>query len=84
MDYLSSGAVSYLKDNIPPICFEPSVRRSKVAEKAQVNAIFPGEALGLKLLKSVREMKTGEVGRVSSVEPNEVIQARHNTGLAKP
>ena len=42
-----------------------------------------GEALGLKFLQSVREMKAAKAGRVTSVEPNEVAQARQNSGLSQ-
>lgn len=42
-----------------------------------------GEALGLRLLQSVREMKAGQAARVTKVEPNEVLLARQNTGLSQ-
>jgi hypothetical protein len=42
-----------------------------------------GEALGCKLLQSVREMKAGQRARETVVEPNEVAQARLNTGLSQ-
>jgi putative transcriptional regulator len=42
-----------------------------------------GEDLGLKLLKSVREMKAGQAARVTKVEPNEVAQARQESGLSQ-
>lgn len=42
-----------------------------------------GEALGLQLLQSVREMKAGQAARVTKVEPNEVLLARQNTGLSQ-
>ena len=42
-----------------------------------------GERLGLKLLQSVREMKTGQAARLTKVEPNEVSQARHKSGLSQ-
>jgi putative transcriptional regulator len=42
-----------------------------------------GEALGLKLLQSVREMKAGQAARVTSVVPNEVAQARQRSGLSQ-
>ena len=47
--------------------------------------IFPsaGEALGLKLLQSVREMKAGQAARITNIELNEVVQARHSTGLSQ-
>jgi putative transcriptional regulator len=41
------------------------------------------EALGNKLLQSVKEMKAGKVARVSRVEPNEVVEARSKTGLTQ-
>lgn len=45
--------------------------------------ISSGEALGLKLLQSVREMKAAKAARVTTVEPNEVAQARQSTGLSQ-
>ena len=42
-----------------------------------------GEELGLRLLRSVREMKAGKTARVTKVELNEVVQARQNTGLSQ-
>lgn len=42
-----------------------------------------GEELGNKLLQAVREMKAGQVGRVTVVEPNEVAAARFATGLSQ-
>jgi putative transcriptional regulator len=45
--------------------------------------VSAGEALGLKLLQSVREMKAGKVARVTQVSLNEVAQARQNTGLSQ-
>jgi len=42
-----------------------------------------GEDIGRKLLQSVREMKAKKRGRVTSVEPNEVAQARHKSGLSQ-
>ena len=41
------------------------------------------EAMGLKLLQSVREMKAAQAARVTRVEPNEVVQARQGTGLSQ-
>jgi putative transcriptional regulator len=35
------------------------------------------------LLQSVREMKAGCAVRTTKVEPNEVVQARENTGLSQ-
>ena len=48
-----------------------------------VKRATPGEALGLKLLQSVREMKASRAARVTVVEPNEVVQARQGTGLSQ-
>jgi putative transcriptional regulator len=42
-----------------------------------------GQDLGLKLLKSVREMKSGQAARVTQVEPTEVAQARQESGLSQ-
>ena len=42
-----------------------------------------GEALGRKLLQSVREMKAAHAARVTRLEPNEVAQARQKTGLSQ-
>ena len=38
--------------------------------------VEPGEALGLKLLQSVREMKAGKAARVTHVELTEAGEAR--------
>lgn len=42
-----------------------------------------GEALGRKLLQSVREMKARNFARATEVEVNEVVQARQSTGLSQ-
>ena len=42
-----------------------------------------GEAIGLKLLQSVREMKAKTFARVTKVEVNEVVEARQSTGLSQ-
>lgn len=41
------------------------------------------EELGLKLLQSVRDMKSRNFARVTEVEVNEVVQARQGTGLSQ-
>lgn len=41
------------------------------------------EALGAKLLQSVREMKAGQAARVTTIEPSEIAQARLNIGLSQ-
>lgn len=45
--------------------------------------VMTGEELGNKLLQAVREMKAGQVARVTHVEPNEVAAARFATGLSQ-
>jgi putative transcriptional regulator len=42
-----------------------------------------GEDIGRKLLQSVREMKAKKRGRVTSVDLNEVAEARHKAGLSQ-
>jgi putative transcriptional regulator len=42
-----------------------------------------GEALGLKLLRSVREMKAAQVGRATAVGTAQVAQARQSVGLSQ-
>ena len=42
-----------------------------------------GEELGNKLLQSVLEMKAGNAGRTTKVEPNEVAKARLQAGLSQ-
>ncbi|WP_150302899.1 helix-turn-helix domain-containing protein [Pseudomonas saliphila] len=47
------------------------------------NETLSGEELGNKLLQSVKEMKAGNVARITRVEPNEVAEARGKTGLTQ-
>lgn len=54
-----------------------------MVNRAKSKASSSGEALGLKLLQSVREMKAGQAARTTSVEPNEVSQARQSAGLSQ-
>lgn len=42
-----------------------------------------GEEIGRKLLRAVREMKSGQAARVTDVQANEVAEARHRTGLSQ-
>jgi putative transcriptional regulator len=49
----------------------------------RVKKAAPGEALGLKLLQSVREMNAGRAARVTKVEPSEVSEARQSSGLSQ-
>ena len=53
-----------------------AIRKLKKAKSA-------GEQIGLRLLRSVREMKAGQVARVTKIELNEVVQARQNTGMSQ-
>lgn len=54
-----------------------------MASRTTAKGVSSGEALGLKLLQSVREMKASQAARVTKVEPNEVVQARQGTGLSQ-
>ena len=42
-----------------------------------------GEALGLKLLESVRQMKARNFARTTNVAVNEVVEARQSTGMSQ-
>ena len=42
-----------------------------------------GEELGLKLLESVRQMKTRNFARATEVALNEVVEARQSTGMSQ-
>jgi putative transcriptional regulator len=53
-----------------------------VSRKSE-KTLSAGEALGRKLLQSVREMKAARAARVTKVELNEVVQARQKTGLSQ-
>jgi putative transcriptional regulator len=52
----------------------------KPKPKARLSA---GEVLGLKLLKSVKEMNAGTKARATKVVPNPVAAARLKTGLSQ-
>jgi len=54
-----------------------------MANRKSVSRPSASEALGMKLLQSVREMKAGQAARVTRVEPNEVVEARQRTGLSQ-
>ena len=54
-----------------------------MASDTPIEPVSSGEALGLKLLQSVREMNAGHAVRITKVEPNEVVQARQGTGLSQ-
>jgi len=51
-----------------------------MAGRPSTKRISATEALGLKLLQSVREMKAGCAARTTTVESNDVVQALENTG----
>jgi putative transcriptional regulator len=51
--------------------------------KAISKACAASEALGHKLLASVREMRAGKVARVTQVQVNEVTRARCSAGLSR-
>ena len=56
----------------------------KKTDKTKVNPrVSAGEELGLKLLKSVKEMKAGVRARSTKVVPNQVAAARLKTGLSQ-
>lgn len=71
------------RDNIPGHCSKQFERKLKMASRTTSKRVSSGEALGLKLLQSVREMKASQAARVTKVEPNEVVQARQGTGLSQ-
>jgi putative transcriptional regulator len=54
-----------------------------MTNRVRSKSVSAGEALGLKLLQSVREMKAGQAARVTKVELNEVVEARQSTGLSQ-
>jgi putative transcriptional regulator len=54
-----------------------------MASRTPSKRVSSGEALGLKLLQSVREMKAANAARVTKVKPNEVVEARQSTGLSQ-
>ena len=54
-----------------------------MADRSKEKGTTAGEAIGRKLLQSVREMKAKKRGRVTSVELNEVAEARHKAGLSQ-
>lgn len=56
--------------------------RSRVSASATAS-VAAGEALGLKLLKSVKEMKSGVKARTTKGAPNQVVAARLRTGLSQ-
>ena len=53
-----------------------------IKDQAKTKA-SPGEALGRKLLRSVKEMKAGKKARATHVVPNQVAAARLKTGLSQ-
>lgn len=59
------------------------VKDSSAKRATAAGRVSSGEALGLKLLQSVREMKNQQTVRTTNIEPNEVAQARQSTGLSQ-
>jgi len=51
--------------------------------RKQATAKSGAEALGRKLLQSVREMKARNFARVTEMPLNEVVEARQSTGLSQ-
>jgi DNA-binding transcriptional regulator YiaG len=64
-------------------CSRKFERKSKMVSRKSEKTLSAGEALGRKLLQSVREMKAARAARVTKVELNEVVQARQKTGLSQ-
>ena len=56
---------------------------NKTVKSKAKTKMSPGEELGLKLLKSVKEMKAGDKARSTKVAPNPVAAARLKTGLSQ-
>ena len=54
-----------------------------MSTRKSVKARSSGEALGLKLLQSVREMKARNFARATQVAANEVVEARQGTGMSQ-
>lgn len=54
-----------------------------MASRRQAADTISGTELGLKLLQSVKEMKAGQAARITQVAPNEVAEARQQTGLSQ-
>ena len=54
-----------------------------MSARKSVKSAAPGEELGLKLLKSVQQMKARNFARATDVAVNEVVEARQSTGLSQ-
>ena len=54
-----------------------------MSTRKSAKAKSSGEALGLKLLQSVREMKARNFARATEVAVNEVVEARQSTGMSQ-
>jgi putative transcriptional regulator len=54
-----------------------------MVSRKRAKRVSAGEALGNKLLQSVREMKAARAARVTTIAPNDVVEARHRTGLSQ-
>jgi len=55
---------------------------SSCNQKKSENSIS-GEELGNKLLKSIKEMKSGKMAQATQIAPNEVAVSRLKTGLSQ-
>jgi putative transcriptional regulator len=51
--------------------------------RSRSNGSAEGEALGLKILQSIRQMKAGEAARITYVDTNDVVEARQGTGMSQ-
>jgi DNA-binding transcriptional regulator YiaG len=60
-----------------------SARRLKMTVHKVEEVVPTGEEIGLKLLQSVREMKARTFARTTEIDVNDVVQARHGTGLSQ-
>ena len=54
-----------------------------MSTRKSAKAKSSGEALGLKLLQSVREMKARNFACATEVAVNEVVEARQSTGMSQ-
>ena len=64
---------------IPDIYWTRLLSRLKMTTRKPVKAKSSAEALGLRLLQSVREMKARNFARATAVAVNEGVEARRST-----
>jgi len=79
--YLSTRRAS--ETTFQVTCSRLFERKLKMASRTRSKRVSSGDAPGLELLQSVREMKASQVARVTKIEPNELLQARQATGLSQ-